>query len=1288
MPRFCCVILLFATAAGSLMTGCTKHTPRGEKKSHAPNSVVEPVATNSPALPNKPGTVAEAPVRDGFTPFDPAQQKYDEALLTAVDLLAQGKYLQALASLEAAASFKDSQQVQMEIKNLRWRIDQQAVADNLLRDIQTLLDQGKITEADAFASSALKEYGSTDAAAALVKLKLQADAMVAARANDSAARRKVFSEQAQADFDAGSLRAAALGFEQALQIGDDPKLRARHDEVFARLAKYDQCREQAAELRKDSANLEDAIELLIEAAKQWDTPQVRQDLDEYKLALQYRRDRVAIADFELRGDADLLMALVAGRNVADELVPYFKTRFDVVERAQFSRLLGGLRMEPGWLVNSYLDQREVGRLAKVRYLVLGNITRQEGLTVHARLVDAASGLIAQTATVSAPSGEELKARLPELAKLLLMNDQERIAYEEQSALQAPPAEPVQANQPIPAAPDAGVSVQGSARPEIIFSNRPPELGGIKIGDFQGFQQLPDGQPLPAITFGGNAEEYWKKKALFVSLTAGDSLAQQGRHQEALRFFDFGMALGSGYVELDLRIARTRLQVTPPTVAVQPRETQVRVAVIDFAVIGDPNAVPVGLRWWTPQLLGAYLSGSFEVVDRRETNWWMGRMGMTLRDLIVDPYARRWLGRALNTRYFVFGTVTQTASFNVDTYLVDAEYGDLKGRGFVHARDAIELRWRLAELAGMTKSLGQWQQQQQAYREYEVLMVKAQDAIHRGEFSISVDFLENARKLRPNSLEIDFYFQQADTLGRQRLLEDERLKDFERQQTVVEEQKRRQEQLNREVEDQRLLAAKESEALTRAERDLAEKKHLKDKIAAHNHLLVQARLAIKRRDMNLSIQFYESALELHRTEEASHELAAARAEVERATKQHIAVKDKLHELKAQESREEELAKASARIEAEHDKRQQEEAALRKTQDDRDQAEYLRLVDQGQKQMAEMKYTAAISCFQAARQHKNSAGLDSLLHQAIIAQARSDADAKGAKARDDLEHRLTEAKAIREKQKIDTVQPHNPVEKPQSEVKSNTVVEAEALKKKAAFDQAIQQGQNLVAAKKYEDAIKEFERAGTFQPGDPHVASLIKQANTARAAAQHAADVEAANKKAVETASKQAEPATAEQKAMHFNNLMKEGNTALAAKKYAEAVKSFTDASKLKPTDPAASKALRDAQLQWTANKGSQAPLAGQSAEYHRQMQIGAEFDKQSKWPEAMKAYEAALKQIPKDAKATEALNSASYRNHMSEGNRFFTARRFADAVREFEAAAHLYPNDPDAAAAVKKAKEAK
>jgi tetratricopeptide (TPR) repeat protein len=1704
MRRICCLAVLSTIAIVGLLAGCGQQVSEHANPPQTPNITIAPNG-GDPGK-KKPGEVLpvqakgddKAPMWQpvALAPVDPDQQKYDAALLEAIALLGQKKYAEALTALEAAAKFKDTELVQTEIKKLRLRIDQQHAAEHMLQDIQAVFDQGKVAEAGQLASDALKEFGSTDIAPQLVKLKLQADAVVAGQLNDNAARHKAFRDQGQAAREVGNLRAAALACQQALQFGDDAGLRKTFEEIQGQLAKYDDNRQKAGELRKDPSNLEDAIALLKDAAKAWDTPQVRQELDEYTLALQNRRDRLSVADFEVRGDVGIPFA---ERVLAEELLPNFKDRFDLVERGQIARVMAELKLEAGRLDNDQ-DQREVGKLAKVRYLVLGSITRLGGLSANARLVDVRSGLIVQTAKISAANPDDLMAQLPQLAKLLLMNDQERLAYEQELAKQVKAVPPVQVEQPLPPPPELLGPEQAVPPPVVVDNARPPEFGGVKVEDFQRFQPAPAGLP-PPLQYGGEAEEAWKRKALYVSLEIGDNLFRRGRYVEATRHFEFGLLLAPGQFDLQLRITRSRPFLPPPPppviVVVPPRP---RLAIVDFVIVGDPSVVPLGLSSWTPQNLAPYFSPPFEVVDRSELFWWMGRMGMTVRDLMEDPNARRWLGRALNVRYFVLGTITQTASFNVDTYMIDSEYGYLNGRGFVHVYNPFELKCRLGELARMTQTPpGLWQQEQQEYRNYEALIVKARQSTNRGEFTIALGFLQDARKLRPRSIEVQFYFERLDSLSQQRALAEMRQKEFERQQAEALERRRAQDELVRDAERQRILAAQQLALLGEVQRQQMETKRLADQLAAHNRLVLEARVAFERKDFKQSVQIYESALSLKQADDVYRELAKARLELERVTKLRLDAQAALRDVQQKRFQEEQAAKVRAQLEAERKQREAQEAALRKAQNDRDNAEYARLVDQGKQQLANAKHSAAISSFQAAQRWKKSDQVDALLNQAMIAQSRAAADAKGDAARKELEKQLAEekerriqaenaakvnqekylavlrsaqkaladreydaailkyqeagricktdvvltgiqqAQAARDKakadaalakekllaeqtrlatfqklmtegqtafagkdypraidrfaaarkvipenvdavtalskaeqardlgladarkkakeedriktfnrlvqdgqdnlakrqydaavvnltealklnpgdpaatkalqqaekaragtvktpdqvaeakkkadayqkymtdgrlalqgkqydaaiqafdtaqkllpgdqtslnflkdarkakddaglaavaaakKKADDLQRQHDAQKALAEVRAalagkkldaaakalalavqlapddpavgqlqkdlqraqeSARAEVEAQKqrqahydalvaagkkalnekrfdaavkafgdatalmpgdpgtrdllkqaqqqlqgaktaadKKASFDQAIKQGQDLLTAKKYDEAINSFKLAGSYLPGDPTAAAWLKQAEKARADALNTANVAAKVQQLVQSAeqalkAKQLDAAAkalaeasslapkdasvlrvqaqldqarrdaaAQQQAAEFNRLMKEGNAALAGKKYAEAVKFYTDATKLMPTDPAAAKALREANQQWQASKGPPPPTAAQLAEYNKQMQAGEAFDKKKKWEDAIKAYGAALKQIPKDSKATEALNKATYQFRMAEGNRHFTARRFMDAVREFEAALRLYPNDADATAALKKAKDAK
>src|SRR5262249_50976928 len=143
------------------------------------------------------------------------------------------------------------------------------------------------------------------AAPSILKLKRQADALLTAQINDNAARKDRFCQEADAAIQEKNLRAAALALEQALQYGADADRAKQLENIRAALARYDENRQRAAELRRDPGTLEDALAALQEAAQAWDTLQVRMEIDQCQLALQKRRDRISVADFEVRGDVGI-----------------------------------------------------------------------------------------------------------------------------------------------------------------------------------------------------------------------------------------------------------------------------------------------------------------------------------------------------------------------------------------------------------------------------------------------------------------------------------------------------------------------------------------------------------------------------------------------------------------------------------------------------------------------------------------------------------------------------------------------------------------------------------------------------------------------------------------------------------------------------------------------------------------------------------------------------------------------------------------------------------------------
>jgi tetratricopeptide (TPR) repeat protein len=1203
-----------------------------------------------------------------------AQEKYDAALQDAFSLLADRKYPEALAALEAARSFKDSEFLKAEAGKLKTRLEQQAAAEKTVLDVQTVLDQGKTAEAGQLANAALAQYGGTDAAPGLVKLKLQTDALISAQLAKNPAKHKRFREEGEAALKEKNLRAAALALEQALQSGDDPALRKQYEDIQASLKRYDECRGKAVELRRDPATLEDALAQLKEAARAWDTLQVRQEIDEYTVCLQNRRERAGVAEFEVRGDVGIP---AAGRTLADELLPLLKPKFDLVERGQLARVVEDLKLSPSQLGESGGDQKEVGRLAKLRYLVVGSVTQVGGITVHARLVDVRTGLIVQTAKVVAPTPEQAVGQMPELARLLLMSDEQRLAYEQQKTqvAQAPP--PVAEAAPLPPPPEVPAADQPPPPPVVLDTPCPPPPGGVALVDFQKLAPPPAGQAVPVVAVGGAAEVVVKRRLLSVSLEVGDNLFRRGRFREAARHFEFALSLSPGDADLRVRVDRCRPLLPPPppppvVVVVDPPPPppppRPRIAVLDFVVTGDPAVVPPGLRAWAPQHLAPYLSPPYEVVDRGEVFWYMGRMGMTLRDLMTDPAARRWLGRALNVRAFVLGTVRQTDSCEVTTYLLDAESGFLQGSGRVQVRDPFELKLRLGELARLTlMSPAERLQYEQQAQPVEGLLVQARECSGRGQFQLSIQFYRKALRLRPANVQVLVQLEDCNRRAEREAWEAARRAEAERLRQEALAWQERQMELARQAELARVRAAEEFAALTADRRAFLEQQRLQQQQNAQVQLVVQAQFAFKRGDFQVSVRLYEGAAGLRPDDNVYRDLARARAELERIQQQRAAEEQALRDARVRRQQEEELARVRVQLEKERQGRLEAERARR-------EADYKRLVAEGQRLLAARQYDAAVAALRSARQIDQRAEVEAQLNAALVAQAR--ALATSEQARRDLERQLAQEKERR------------------------LAAEAEAKRNQELYLGALQLAQKALAEKNYEVAVAKYEQAGKVFRTDVVLSGL-------RAA--QAGQAEVRTKAALQLKKKTED----EQRAANLKRLVADGQAALAANNPDKAVQAFREAKKLAPADIDVLAGLSKAEQtreRAAAEARRRAEDEARGATFRRLLESGQANLAGKKYDAAVLALDEALKLKPGDpaalqarasaqkalqqagvdAKAAEAnrQKAAAYQKALNDGRLALGARQFDAAIQAFSEAQKLLPGDQASANFLKDARKAK
>jgi tetratricopeptide (TPR) repeat protein len=1096
MRRLSLGVFIAATLISIWLTSCSKKagSPAQDKVPvvadvSSSQSIASGTQAGQAMVP--PGVTADALNLAVASPELSPQQKYDAILLEALNQVAEKKYTDALVSLGTARALQDSDQVRGEIDRVKTLVAQQLSAEQTAQDIKTVLDDGKTEDAARLATTGLQQFGATDAADQLANLKRQADALTATQIEDNKARFDRFRRDGDSAVAEKNLRAAAIAFEQALQYGQDAALQQQLDEIHATLARYDDCRRRAADLRRDPANLEDALAALQEAASAWDTLQVRQEIDLYTLALQKRRDRLSVADFDIRGDIGLSGI---GRTLAEEILPQFKRRFDLVERGELGKVMEELRLEGGELFENEGGRRELGRLAKLRYLVLGSVTPLGGITLSARLVDVRTGLVVQTAKVVAPAPEALLPLLPQLANVLMMTDEQKIAYENQLALQTSvivrPVEIV----PLPPPPEALVVGQPLPPPILVNTSCPPDLGGLRPADFEA-------APAFAAQLVVEREEDVQRRVLQVAVSLGDNLFRRGRYREAQKHFELALHISPHEVDLRVRLDRCRTAPPatiatpppPPVIVVAPRP---RVAVLNFVVNADPALAPPGFGNWAADQMSAYFAPTYEVADRGELFWYMGRLGLTVRDVAVDVSARRWLGRALNVRYFAFGIVQQTASFNVTTHLVDAETGEKQGLGSVHVQDHQELKLRMAELVHQTQANPAEQERlQREARENEQQLNQARQLLKNGQFKQAIAACQEGLKRNSTNMALQAVLQQAEQQERAAELELARRHEAEQRQAQAAALQRQQLALKQQAEAARRQA--EQEAAKRGE--AARRTQELERQRAHDQLVAQGKNALQKQNYPEAVRLLESAMALKPSEAVKQELSQAKTLAESSARAKEAEARAKQEAEIRRQREAELARARAQVEEQRRRREAEDLARRKLEEQQRLARELALKNEQARQAADRarinreadQQATRAQQAQAEQKRKADAARPALPPSPARMPARPPlppAPKAGAPAPSPLAaytKQMQTGTAMEKQQKWDEA----------------VAAYKEALRLmpgdiKASLALHLASGQKAMKAKQFAEAAKEFEAALKLSPNNADAAKGLRQARQGR------------------------------------------------------------------------------------------------------------------------------------------------------------------------------------------------
>jgi tetratricopeptide (TPR) repeat protein len=635
---------------------------------------------------------------------------------------------------------------------------------------------------------------------------------------------------------------------------------------------------------------------------------------------------------------------------------------------------------------------------------------------------------------------------------------------------------------------------------------------------------------------------------------------------------------------------------------------------------------------------------------------MGRMGLTLKDLMEDPYARRWLGRALNVRHFLLGTIVETASFDVNTYLIDAEYGFLHGQGSVHVHHPMELKLRLSELAFLTlMDPGERARYQAEAQRFQALVLQGQQSMDRRGYPDAITAFEGALRIRPGNTEVQVYLGRARSLHQQYLWEEARRQEFLRQQAFAAERARRQWELAQAAEAARLRAAQGGIFLAV---DLRQR--------AQSDLVTQARLALKVGNFSLSISKFQSAVALSPNDELYRELALARAQAARNAELAAAQVQAQREANLRKQREKEYFQARQTIAQNHLFTQTALGGQHKSQQERDQLAYQSAFDQGQRLLAKGDYDGAITNLQAARRMKKTEAVEALLAHAMVEQAKASAQAKGDLERQELERKL----ALERQRRLQA--------------------EAEAKRNQELYQAALQLAQKALAEKNYEVAQAKYEEAGKFFKTDVVLTGLRKTRDLRQ---KH-------QEKNVED----------QERSARLQKYLLEGQVALKAKKYDAAVQAYAQARKLAPDNVDAltgltkAEQLRDQAFDMARR---QAEESTRQKNFQRLLKTGQDNLANKNYDAAVLALTEAVKLNPKDPTASAALQTAVkarggdtknqeefkkkafvYHKHLGEGKNALASKRYDEAIQAFAAAQKVLPGDKTSAEFLQEAQKAK
>lgn len=1181
------------------------------------------IATSAPTVTiqspqsTKDGEVAELSLSAAQQSVD---ARYQSALLDALSCILDKKYTEALTTLKAAQACKDTNEIRSQIARVQGRLIEQSSFEQLTIDIQAIIDQGQGEQAIELVTQALAQYTEQDDATRLMTLQRQAEALLAVKSTDVSTQIARYRSQSEGAWKEKNLRAALLYDELALALRSDPLLQQQVEARRTKLMSYEAALDRADILRRHPATWEAALAANQEALTHWDTPAARQAMADTQLALLQRRERLAVLPFDVHGDVSLA---TSGLTIPEILQSHLSWKYDLVEQSHTQRITDQLKLHAVDLLVAEQSRKDLSKLLQARYLIVGIISPVSGMTIHARLLDLQTGLVVQTAKLIVPTAEDASRRLPELAAQLLMSDEEKLRYEQAAwVAETPPT----ANYTGTVSTNLPGYQPGNPPSAFTYStNKPAAWGGVQVDDYDRIPAKAEGVVTAAPAVFVEQERPLCNRLLSVQIELGDDFYRRGRHREALNRYQLARELEPGNLDILARITqcqqylRPGASTIPVTILSQPRRE--RMALLPCLVTSDAKFVSPAVSTWLPDQLAPYLSAAFDIVDAGEVNWMMGRLGLTMSDVVRDASIRRWLGRASGVRYLALGRVQYLNGMVVTLSLLDTEAGWEVGRGQLVAQNIHELKLRLPELVrlALTKPSDRIRLEQEAAA-WETEYLQAQEAYRRSQFGLALQLSTSLKKRQPRNLRINFLLDDCQEKLRLAAIEEARKQELERLRITVDLSARRQVELAFLADRARQEAIKRAASLTVEARNQL-------RLGAQKQLHLQARVAVEGKRWSLALQLLDGAVSLRPGDEALlREAAQARASLEReqSGKRRLQEAQQLEVERRQ--RELDLAANRQQWTSEGQQYQQIQMAHLLLQQQQDLADYARLLDQAQQLKSQARYDQAAAALQLAKRLNPTVEVDRLLSDVLVEQARAQTRALDAGRLAEWERRLNQ-EAIRRK-----------------------ATEEQARANWLQYSTALVSAQEAQRNKNYALAIVKYQEAGKHFATD-EVSVGIQSAQMALAVERRRLDNE--KQVALEEA----------QRSKEIANLLAAGRTAEQSRKWDAAVSALQQARRLDGTNLEVLVALT--RVEHARSEAAAQALMQQQQDQTRRIQqylvLGQRYTQARQYEAAIAILESALKLSTNDSQIMTQLTETK-RLQLRDAEAVVAARKKEETAR--------------------------